>query len=186
MAILRGCTLTFITVIGLALIMGLSGSSAWAAAAPASGPGVTVTNPVSNPVPVRDVENPARQPFQQELFLSTPDGLLGANDQFTVPSGKRLVIEFVSFTMNWPAGQLTTRAFINVCNASGNACPVSFYVPASFQATEFGGTDFFVASSPTRLYADPGSVVGVAVRRNVTAGTGLATVAVSGYLVDAP
>jgi hypothetical protein len=186
MAILRGCTLPFIAAVGLALMMGLSASSAFAAAAPAASGDVTVVNPDSKPVPVRDVENPARQPFQQELFLSTPDGLLGANDQFTVPSGKRLVIEFVSFSMTWPAGQVTTRAFINVCNASGNSCPASFYLPASFQATEFGGSEFFVASSPTRLYADPGTVVSAAVRRNVTAGTGLATVAVSGYLVDVP
>ena len=181
MAMLRG-----FAVFALALILGLSGSSAWAAAAPASGPGVTVNNTDSNPVPVRDVENPARQPFQQELFLSTPDGLLGATEQFTVPSGKRLVIEFVSFSMTWPGGQVTTRAFINVCNASGNSCPASSYLPASFQATEFGGSEFFVASSPTRLYADPGTVVSAAVRRNVTAGEGLATVAISGYLVDVP
>jgi hypothetical protein len=82
--------------------------------------------------PVRDVTNPALQPFHQGLLLSTPNGLLGAKGSFTVPVGKRLVIEFVAFDMSWPTGQETTRAFFGVCNASGNSCPVSYYIPASF------------------------------------------------------
>jgi hypothetical protein len=154
---------------------------------------VTVQNPVTlnpeteNPVTVLgDVTNPALQPFQQELFISTPEGLLGGQQSFIVPAGKRLVIEFVSFGVTWPTGQATTRVFIEVCNSTGNACPINYYLPASFQANEFGGDSFFVASSPTRLYADPGSEVTVAVRRNVTTGTGLATVGVSGHLVTLP
>lgn len=149
-------------------------------------PDVNVANTAATPVLVREVDNAAMQPFQQELLLSTPDGLLGAGDEFTLPDGKRLVIEFVSFDGTWPAGQHTTRLFIGVCNASGNSCPASFHLAPAFETTEFGGNVFFAASSMTRLYADPGTEVSVDVRRNTTGGTGLASVAISGYLVGVP
>jgi hypothetical protein len=149
-------------------------------------PNVKVTNTASNPVPTRDVDNPAQQPFQQDSVLSTPDGLLGADDTFTVPDGKRLVIEFVSFQGSWPAGQATTRLFIGVCNSGGGTCQTRFFFAAISQGPDFGGAALFTASSPTRLYADPGTEVTVSVRRNAATGEGLANVALSGYLVNVP
>ena len=53
-----------------------------------NGPNVSVINTPAEPVPMRDVDNPARQPFHLQMF--------GDNNSFTVPAGKRLVIEFVS------------------------------------------------------------------------------------------
>jgi hypothetical protein len=64
----------------------------------ATDPPVTVINTPAQPVPVRDVDNPARQPFQ----TSTSSLTNAFNAQgfgltlTTVPAGKRLVIEFVS------------------------------------------------------------------------------------------
>jgi hypothetical protein len=139
-------------------------------------PDVKVTNTASAPVLTRDVDNPALQPFQNVRVISTPAGLLGGDETFTVPAGKRLVIEFVSFQGSWPAGQATTRLFIGVCNSGGGACQTRFFFPAVPQGPDFGGDSLFTASSPTRLYADPGTDVTVSVRRNAAAGTGLASV----------
>jgi hypothetical protein len=139
-------------------------------------PGLDV-NVVNTPLPVL-------QPFQHDSVITTPAGLLGGNDTFTVPAGKRLVIEFVSFRATWPAGQQTTLAFIGVCNSGGGVCPTNFFVPAIAQGPDFGGGALFTGSSPTRLYADAGTDVTVAIRRNATTGTGLASVAVSGYLCE--
>jgi hypothetical protein len=149
-------------------------------------PNVKVTNTRSAPVLTRDVDNPALQPFQNSQVISTPAGLLGGDGTFTVPAGKRLVIEFLSFQGSWPAGQATTRLFIGVCNSGGGQCQTEFFLPAISQGPDFGGNSLFAASSPMRLYADPGTDVTVSVRRNATAGTGLAVVAISGYLVDLP
>src|SRR5437870_6667310 len=58
---------------------------------------VNVVNPVSSPVPIRDVENAARQRFQTRLVCNFI-GSFQCSDQITVPSGKELVIEFVSIS----------------------------------------------------------------------------------------
>lgn len=180
------------------LLVAIGFSTGGLAAGPPAGLGVRVLNTplpvtgtvnvgpvnITGTVPIRDIENPARQPYQNDEILSTPAGLLGDNATFTVPSDKRLVIEFVSFSANWPAGQYTTRFFIGVCNAAGGTCPTSYYVAPSAPVAEFGGEVFSVGSSPVRLYADPGTEVTVGVRRNATTGEGLASVSVSGYLVD--
>jgi hypothetical protein len=50
---------------------------------------VKVTNSSAEPVPTRDVDNSARQPFTVGLVSFN-------NNTFQVPAGKRLVIEYVS------------------------------------------------------------------------------------------
>jgi len=49
---------------------------------------VTVTNPRSNPVLVRDVDNDARRPFQVQFSI-------GQATLPTVPAGKVFVIEYI-------------------------------------------------------------------------------------------
>lgn len=137
--------------------------------------------------PVRDVTSPALQPFQHKATIGIPAGLLGDDALFAVPAGKRLVIEFVSFNVYLPAGQDVTYLWVQINNPSRP--DATFYFPATFQASDFvGGQDVyqFVAASPTRLYADPGSTVELAVRRTSDVGEGLASVSVSGHLVNVP
>src|SRR5216117_2665883 len=59
---------------------------------------VNVVNTPASPVPVRDVDNPARQPFQAEAVGGFADGASTTGDILitTVPAGKLLVIEHVS------------------------------------------------------------------------------------------
>src|SRR5437899_11619632 len=61
-------------------------------------PNVNVVNTTASPVPVRDVDNPARQPFQAEAMGGFADGASTTGDIpiGAVPAGKRLVIEHVS------------------------------------------------------------------------------------------
>jgi hypothetical protein len=169
----------------LALLFGaLAGGSTLSQGA---GPTVTVANTSANPVPTLSVDNAALQPFQHTEVIGFNAGLLGGNATFTVPGGKRLVIEFVSFSLTIPAGQRPTFNFVTLDNPARPTVQFGFAL-----ALQGGGfisgqnSDVFVGTSPTRLYADPGSTVTLGVRRNQDAGTGLGTVSVSGYYVNVP
>src|SRR5207244_995932 len=61
-------------------------------------PNVNVVNTTASPVPIRDVDNPARQPFHAEAVGEFADGasITGGILIPTVPAGKRLVIEHLS------------------------------------------------------------------------------------------
>src|SRR5690349_10370505 len=58
---------------------------------------VTVMNANAQPVPNRDQDNPPQQPFQFTVNTTVPaSGILFNLPLFTVPAGKRAVIECVS------------------------------------------------------------------------------------------
>lgn len=57
---------------------------------------VTVTNPKTNPVLIRDVDNDARRPYQVSFSIGQPT-------LPTVPAGKVFVIEYVSGTIRVPS-----------------------------------------------------------------------------------
>jgi hypothetical protein len=59
-------------------------------------PTVTVGNTSATPLPVRNLDHPARQPFAQECFTITSNSLEVDCFLGSVPSGKRWVIETVS------------------------------------------------------------------------------------------
>jgi hypothetical protein len=174
-----------------ALIISLFASFLPAIFAASGPPAVTVTQPVdvvvknpdTAPVQVQDVDNPAFQPFQREFIFTFPAGFLGDNEDFTVPAGKRLVIEFVSFRYHIPAGQTPALNFLQIGN-------VSYYFSMTQQAANQphtdGPQDLWVGTSPTRLYVNPGVNLRVAVRKNSAVGTGLGSVSISGYYVNAP
>lgn len=144
---------------------------------------VQLGNTVDNPVMVRDVDNPARQPFQEEFAITLPDNFGGENATFMVPLGKRLVIEYVSARGFVPAGQTLT---FSIRTRQGNTPNgVVHYLVSTEQG--FSGTSTgFVAGQVMRLYADPGTQVLVRAGRNPATGTGNAFIAVSGHFVDVP
>ena len=144
---------------------------------------------VAGVVSIKDVDKPTLQPFQHSGVFGIAEGTLGANHTFEVPNGKRLVIEFVSFDVNFATGQRPTLNFVSVENSTANASPISFHVPLIYQATlvlAAQNSDLYIGNSMTRLYADPGSTVTLGVRKTGSTGTGLASVSVSGHLVDVP
>src|SRR5437870_2121818 len=79
---------------------------------------VQVGNAADSPVLVRDVDNCARQPFQQMRIMSFSHGSASASTTISVPEGKRLVIEYVSADARFPAGQVVTQmALTTIVNA---------------------------------------------------------------------
>jgi hypothetical protein len=138
--------------------------------------------------PVRDVDNPDRQPFQWFAFPQLPENTLGTSlDPILVPADKRLVIEFVSATAIIQAtGQIAEVGLSTTVNSNvGN-----YRVPLNRTGTvtDLSGTqERFQGSQQMRVYADPGTQVQVSVGRT-TPGSGIAdfSVSISGYLVNAP
>lgn len=144
------------------------------------GGNVAVTNDFTNPIGVRDADNPAKQPFQVQVNGSFTGDTV--NLFFTVPPGKQLVIEQVTATIgDVDAGPHT----FNVLTTAGGT-----QVLHQMNTTEVGqfanGLRGAVVSQQVRLYADPQTQVRLQANRNVTTGPGGAFVGVSGYLVNLP
>lgn len=144
----------------------------------------TVKIDTSSPLLVRDVDNPARQPFRKSVFVSLPDGTTFAavNPGISPPTGKVLVIEAISANGNVPSGQKYACS-LNITNQFAEVV-FDLDLTLTLQGT-FGPVDTFQGNTTTRLYLDTSDNVAFDVFR--TAGTGAAgmRVSFSGYFVDA-
>ena len=128
-------------------------------------------------VPTRDVENPARQPYQDLSGTDFDDGdFIKSVSLLPVPTGKILVVEFVSVIIQLPSAQ---RATANL-NVQGGP---HLYVNLSAQGS-FGATDVLVGSQPVRLYVFSGNTPKLEVQRSLSTGFAGVNVSVVGYLVD--
>ena len=143
----------------------------------AGGASVLVGNPLSNPVNIRDATE-AMQPVsvgQAFPFSLPPGGVFQQMGFFTVPAGKRLVIEYVSGQCNLPAGQtfwvqlVTPGSFINTSQSN----------PASSVNASSATLGHVV-----RKYVDQGATLLVSVFRSDTTGSGSCFVSVEGHLVN--
>ena len=144
------------------------------AAEPAwAGASVTVVNPTSSPVPTADVNEPALQPFQATLFPHSGSSNEAA-DKFTVPAGKRLVIEYCS---SQPQDLSGVAAGMVLTTTAGGAFAQHIVYINAVTTNQVNQT--------TRIYADPGSdVTAFAFNVNATSCAGFVTV--SGHLVNVP
>src|SRR6266568_1260283 len=90
-------------------------------------PNVNVVNTTASPVQVRDVDNPARQPFHAEAVGGFADGasVTGGILIPTVPAGKRLVIEHVSVFGAMLPGQKMVRAVLHRFSVFGPSLVIS-------------------------------------------------------------
>ena len=156
-------------------------AGAWSVGLDPSQNTVRVGNTEADPVPVANV-NDARQPFQRFFSLNATD-FPNALGSFQVPSGKRLVIEYASFRGEKPQGQILELVIQTTVNS---VLAPHFLTPSPVGA--MGTSEFFTASQQMRVYADPGTSVGVFIQRFAGPFTGniSAGVSISGYLVDAP
>jgi len=191
--------------------------SAFSAQTSPSGPDVRVVNTQTNPVPVsvinfpagtntvnvssstnapllvRDVDNPARQPVVRLADdVNVPVGeTTGRKQMYTVPAGKRLVIEFVSVsTFVLPPGQ---KLFVDVevVDVSDGQTTYDINLAPTLVGTFTVGAggnqgDRSAISQQTRLYANAGDTVRGFAQKNDAVGAGQATITVMGYLVDVP
>jgi hypothetical protein len=122
---------------------------------------------------VRDVDNPARQPFQKALF---------GGDSFVAPAGKRLVIEYVSVRGSGAAND--GNGFMQAdISTTTNGEFASHRIPLTQDRVQ--DTHFYEGAESTRIYADPGTPVQFSVAFQSTTGL-FSRATVSGYLVDLP
>ena len=143
----------------------------------------TVKIDTANPVSIRDVDNPARQPFRKSVFVSLPDGttFVAINPGITPPTGKRLVIETVSLSGNVPSGQKYACS-VNITDQF--AQPIfDLDLTLSLQGT-FGPVDTFQGNTTTRVYVDSSDNVAFDAFRTAGAGAAGLRVSFSGYFVD--
>jgi hypothetical protein len=140
-------------------------------------PVVTVASGEINPVSVRSVDDPARHAFQTVVALHFAAGEFEAKQPFSIPAGKRLVIEFVTVGGTFVGDQRLD--FCHIGTRVNNVYAVHTITPP-FATPIFFGTS-------VRLYADGGdNAAEVELVRNSGSGTSDPRVAISGYLVDMP
>lgn len=140
---------------------------------------VTVGNSSTNPVLVRDVDNAARHFLQASGDISIANTAEFSISLLDVPSGKRLVIEYVSLTAAVPTGE---KLLAMVTTLQPFGAQLSWPLPLISQGT-FGTSDKFVAGQPVRLYVNPGGNVSGTLIPSIT-GSVSGTFTISGYLVD--
>jgi hypothetical protein len=146
-------------------------------------------NVVNTPLPVRDVENPARQPFnavkQFSFFFDVDSGFVPFGE--SVPPDKQAVLEYVTAECRLPSGQRPSLQITQVAPSPTSvteiANPILIYqatVPFGPAATH----DIYHSSDPVRLYLPPGTQIHLRAERNPATGIGLCTVYISGYLIN--
>jgi hypothetical protein len=154
------------------------------------GTSVLIDNTVGDPVRVRNV-NDANQPVQaQASCLTTALGCLPTI--YTVPAGKRLVIEYASMRVCILPGQSATLEIATTVGGQSASHYLNGTPPAAGPGTVAIGCNSGTPSSEVatgqqvRIYADAGTGVVVTGSRNGNVGTASFHFSISGYLVDVP
>ena len=152
-------------------------------------PAVSVANGVATPLFVKNVDDPARQPFARDCVVETFDAAGRGSCSFEgVPAGKRWVIETMSSDLTIDPGVKPVHINLQLCSAG---FATDNYFPAVFQGNSaFFFGDHFTVNQPVRLYSDNiggchGSTFVNVLVSNVTP-SGFAEFILSGYLVDVP
>jgi hypothetical protein len=141
--------------------------------------------------PTRDVDNGARQPvnFSFFMFLSNGTNSASNNTAITIPAGKRLVIETISFNGQVTSGEIGYLG-ISVTAGAGTAAGAtgaSHVIPMVKLTTGFPSGDFIGGTRDCRIYADAGSKVPVGYNRGGSfAGDENIFVNITGYYVNLP
>ena len=149
---------------------------------------VVVTNSPAQPVPVKEQNNPAFQPFQFQQGFSLLGGNASLSVNFPVPAGKRLVVEQISgyFVGNSngtvPRMQVQTHV---------NGLLSALWIPLTYVGSDSFTGVAYMGAQQIRMYADGGtnlvvtatkSVDGVGQYTSATSGN----ITISGYLVNIP
>lgn len=126
------------------------------------------------------------EPIGANISVSIPSGSTNASATiYTVPTGKRLVIEHVSATCAMPAGQ-SVSTFEILAKPTANSIAVGLRLVPVFSG-DFSGFRLFNASTPMKLYGHSATLINVtAGRGGDTAGEATCAFNISGFLVDLP
>jgi hypothetical protein len=142
---------------------------------------VSIGNPTTDPVAVRDVDR-SGDPFQVTAFLNFQPGELNAVvSDLGIPAGKRLVVEHVSAFFSLPAGQTLVVASISGIALHGGSLlrGQDVFVPVQTAPT------VFLEQHQTLLYIDGGFSVGVSAVRSLPDQGGGGAISVIGHLTPA-
>ncbi len=148
---------------------------------------VVVTNTAAQPVPVKEQNNPAFQPFQWQQGVS----MLGASFSYSftipVPAGKRLVVEMISgYFVGSTNGSIPRMSLQTHLNGALSA----IWVPLT--SVGWDGYNYqYNASQPVRMYADGSTNMTVFVSKSAEFNGQYTSpmsgaITVTGYLVDIP
>lgn len=166
--------------------VGATQSGAWSVGV--SGP-VTVGNQSSNPVPVQVVVQANRTPFNYSAGMFLPDKSYSwADDFFTIPAGKHLIVQHLSVGGYLPGGQNMVLMQLKLVRANSTQY---LSLPFSHQGqsveNQFGSggyTEYFAYDSDITLRLESGEKFGLKMRRNSNQETGDSLFTLLGYLED--
>jgi len=127
------------------------------------------------------VAKAAAEPFQQELDLTIGAANGATYASITVPSGKRLVIEYLSLFGSLSAGQKLNVSVVTMVSGIRAS-----YRPQLSTQDAGDGTISVSGSQVMRVYADAGTVVSFNALRNSSSGTCPLTVSISGHYITVP
>ena len=135
-------------------------------------------------VPVKDQDNPARQPVQFNTLVTFAAGQQFATTTapFVVPAHKRLVIEMVTGEVFVPTNQDVRVSLVTTLGGNAGPNHKLIFATRSFSS---GAQDVLSATLPVRFYADANTAVLLDVQRSSVVGSsGTAEITFSGYLVN--
>jgi hypothetical protein len=140
-----------------------------------------IINTVANPAIVKDVDHGQQVWHHSEgIFLTGGSGQV--NTVFTVPGGKRLVIESVSArVVVTPVDSVSVLNFLTTVQVFG----IGFHeIQVLRQGSDLDGNQVFAGTHTVRAYADPGTDVQVQFGRSNIVNNASAVITLVGHLVD--
>lgn len=123
----------------------------------------------------------AKQPYQKTFVLTLDPGEFSDTFSFSVPVGKRFVVEQVSASAAMPTGQKVT---VNLATTGGGLNGRAWLALAAQGAVS--GLDRYTSTQPLRMYADPSTAVTFQASRSDNSSPATLNFSVTGYLVDVP
>lgn len=144
---------------------------------------VQITNTTSNPVPTEEaLGGAAVLEFDCIGGAAAGSVTFASNECFTVPAGKRAVVENVDGYCIVPPGQSVSLLTLTL---SGNGSFVSHHVAVPFVA-KAGTQDVFGVDHTVRYYADPGASFQLSGATTDASGSNFCLFHLTGRLVPVP
>jgi hypothetical protein len=139
--------------------------------------------------PMRDVDNGARQPanFAFTLFIANGTGQGSNQTAVTIPAGKRLVIETISYNGQVASGEIGFL-IVSVSAGAGTTAGVTFanhVIPMVKLTAVLPSSDYIGGIGAFRMYADAQSTVSVTYNRGTfSSGADNIFVNITGHYVN--
>ena len=146
------------------------------------GGAVSINNGSNSPVLVRDVDAASRQVVQLDVNQTIDNNYSAAYAfLYTVPDGKRLVIEKAYSWGYYPNGQHENQSLLTI-NLNGlHQVPI----PIDHDGTAISGVELYTGNISGPIYCDAGSYISVYSAKDSNSGSASFTAGISGYLVNA-